>query len=231
MAFDAFLIGNEPAIRLGVFVSAFVLIALWELFTPRRVLEIPKRVRWANNLGLAVVNIFFVRVLFPSAAVGMAILASERGVGLLNVFPVSYPLAMILSLLALDVLVFEVVFNAVLVFSHANIRIPAAVDRVLRWFIVTPDMHRLHHSVDATETNSNFGFALTWWDRLFGTYRAEPAAGHEHMIIGVDQFRARREVWLDRLLLQPFHDDTGPYAINRRWKSELTPATTRRHHA
>src|SRR2546425_3332992 len=177
MAFDAFLIGKEPAIRLGVFVSSFVLIALWELFTPRRVLEIPRRVRWANNLGLAVVNIFFVRVLFPSAAVGMAILASERGVGLLNVFPVSYPLAMILSLLALDVLVFEVVFNAVLVFSHANIRIPTAVDRVLRWFIVTPDMHRLHHSVDATETNSNFGFALTWWDRLFGTYRAEPAAG------------------------------------------------------
>ena len=272
--------------------SAFVLIALWELFTPRRVLETPRRVRWANNLALAVVNIFFVRVLFPSAAVGMAILASERGVGLLNVFPVSYPLAMILSLLCLDlmmylmhlmfhavpafwrahrvhhadvdfdstgvrfhpvqivlsipikfavifvlgppvlaVLVFEAVFNAVLVFSHANIRIPTAVDRVLRWFMVTPDMHRLHHSVDATETNSNFGFALTWWDRLFGTYRAEPVAGHERMIIGVDQFRARREVWLDRLLLQPFHDDTGPYAINRRWKSELTPATARRHHA
>jgi sterol desaturase/sphingolipid hydroxylase (fatty acid hydroxylase superfamily) len=281
MAFDTFLIENEPAIRLGVFVSSFVLIALWELFTPRRVLEIPRRVRWANNLGLAVVNIFVVRVLFPSAAVGMAILAGERGVGLLNVFPVSYPLAMILSLLALDlmmylmhlmfhavpafwrahrvhhadvdfdattgvrfhpvqivlsipikfavifvlgppvlaVLVFEVVFNAVLVFSHANIHIPAAVDRVLRWFMVTPDMHRLHHSVDATETNSNFGFALTWWDRLFGTYCAEPVAGHERMIIGVDQFRARREVWLDRLLLQPFHDDTGPYAINRRWKA------------
>ena len=281
MAFDAFLIGNEPAIRLGVFASSFVLIALWELFAPRRVLEIPRRVRWANNLGLAVVNIFFVRVLFPSAAVGMAILAGERGVGLLNVFPMSYPLAVILSLLSLDlmmylmhlmfhavpafwrahrvhhadvdfdvttgvrfhpvqivlsipikfavifvlgppvlaVLVFEVVFNAVLVFSHANIRIPTAVDRVLRWFMVTPDMHRLHHSVDATETNSNFGFALTWWDRLFGTYRAEPVAGHERMIIGVDQFRARREVWLDRLLLQPFHDDTGPYAINRRWKA------------
>jgi len=281
MAFDAFLIGNEPAIRLGVFASSFVLIALWELFAPRRVLEIPRRVRWANNLGLAVVNILLVRVLFPSAAVGMAILAGERGVGLLNVFPMSYPLAVILSLLSLDlmmylmhlmfhavpafwrvhrvhhadvdfdvttgvrfhpvqivlsipikfavifvlgppvlaVLVFEVVFNAVLVFSHANIRIPTAVDRVLRWFMVTPDMHRLHHSVDATETNSNFGFALTWWDRLFGTYRAEPVAGHERMIIGVDQFRARREVWLDRLLLQPFHDDTGPYAINRRWKA------------
>src|SRR2546422_323114 len=213
MAFDAFLIGNEPAIRLGVFVSSFVLIALWELFTPRRVLETPRRVRWANNLALAVVNIFFVRV-----QIALSI-------------PIKFAVIFVLGPPVLAVLVFEVVFNAVLVFSHANIRIPAAVDRVLRWFMVTPDMHRLHHSVDATETNSNFGFALTWWDRLFGTYRAEPAAGHERMIIGVDQFRARREVWLDRLLLQPFHDDTGPYAINRRWKSELTPATTRRHHA
>lgn len=111
------------------------------------------------------------------------------------------------------------VFNAVLVFSHANVRIPAAVDRVLRWFIVTPDVHRLHHSLDAAETNSNFGFALTWWDRLFGTYRAEPAAGHERMVIGVDQFRTSRDTWLDRLLLQPFHDDRGPYTINRRWKA------------
>lgn len=281
MPIDTFLIGNEPAIRLGFFAGAFVLIALWELLAPRRVLETSKTVRWSNNLGLAVVNIFLVRVLFPSAAVGMAILANERGVGVLNAFPVPYPLAMLLSLLALDlmmflmhlmfhavpafwrvhrvhhadvdfdvttavrfhpiqialsipikfavifvlgppvlaVLVFEALFNAVLVFSHANVRIPPAVDRVLRWFIVTPDMHRLHHSVDATETNSNFGFALTWWDRLFGTYRAEPAAGHQRMIIGVDQFRNPRDAWLDRLLLQPFHDDTGPYAINRRWKA------------
>ena len=243
-------------------------------------LHTSKTVRWTNNLGLAVVNIFFVRVLFPSAVVSVAILANERGVGLLNMFPLPYPLAMILSLLALDlmmylmhlmfhavpalwrvhrvhhadvdfdattgvrfhpiqvvlsipikfavifvlgppvlaVLAFEAVFNAVLVFSHANIRIPSTVDRVLRWLIVTPDMHRLHHSVDATETNSNFGFALTWWDRLFGSYRAEPAAGHERMTIGVDQFRTQRDFWLDRLLLQPFHEDTGPYAINRRWK-------------
>jgi sterol desaturase/sphingolipid hydroxylase (fatty acid hydroxylase superfamily) len=115
------------------------------------------------------------------------------------------------------VLVFETAFNAVLAFNHANIRIPRAADRVLRWFIVTPDVHRLHHSVDATETNSNFGFALTWWDRLLGTYRAEPAGGHERMVIGVDQFRTRRDSWFDRLLLQPFHDDIGPYAINRRW--------------
>ena len=121
--------------------------------------------------------------------------------------------------LGAPVLVFEAAFNAVSAFTHGNIRIPSAADRALRWFIVTPDVHRLHHSVDATETNSNFGFALTWWDRLFGTYRAEPEAGHEGMTIGVDQFRTQRDSRLDRLLLQPFHDDTGPYAINRRWKA------------
>src|SRR5229473_256556 len=229
MPFDSFLIGNGPAIRLGVFASTFVIIALWELLAPRRALENSKTIRWANNLALAAVNIFFVRVLFPSAVVGVALFADERGVGLLHMFSIAYPLAMILSLLALDlqmylthlmflaVLVFETAFNAVLVFNHANIRIPRAADRALRWFIVTPDVHRLHHSVDATETNSNFGFALTWWDRLLGTYRAEPADGHERMVIGVDQFRTRRDSWFDRLLLQPFHDDIGPYAINRRW--------------
>ena len=280
MPFDTFLIGNEPAIRLGVFISAFVIIGSWELFAPRRVLESSKTVRWTNNLGLAVVNIVFVRVLFPSAVVSVAILANERDVGLLNMVPVPYPLAMILSLLALDlmmylmhlmfhavpalwrvhrvhhsdldfdvttgvrfhpiqvvlslpvkfavifalgppvlaVLVFEAAFNALLVFTHSNIRIPPAVDRVLRWFMVTPDMHRLHHSVDAIETNSNFGFSLPWWDRLFGTYRAQPAAGHERMAIGVEQFRAQRDFWLHRLLIQPFQDDTGPYGINRRWE-------------
>jgi sterol desaturase/sphingolipid hydroxylase (fatty acid hydroxylase superfamily) len=280
MPFDTFLIGNEPVIRLGVFLSMFVILALWEFFAPQRPLETSKTVRWTNNLGLAAVNIFFVRVLFPSAVISVAILADERGVGLLNMFAVPYVLAMILSLLALDlmmylmhlmfhavpalwrvhrvhhadldfdmttgvrfhpiqvvlsvpikfavvfvlgppvlaVLLFEAVFGAVLVFSHANVRIPASVDRVLRWLIVTPDMHRVHHSVDATETNSNFGLALTWWDRLFGTYRAEPAAGYERMRIGVDQFRTRRDSRLDRLLLQPFRDDLGSYAISQRFR-------------
>jgi len=104
-------------------------------------------------------------------------------------------------------------------FNHANVRIPPTVDRILRWFLVTPDMHRVHHSVDATETNSNFSFVLPWWDRLFGTYRAQPEGGHERMTIGVDQFRTERDSRLDRMLLQPFRDDAGPYAINRRWKA------------
>ncbi|TMH79343.1 MAG: sterol desaturase family protein, partial [Betaproteobacteria bacterium] len=101
-------------------------------------------------------------------------------------------------------------------FNHANARLPQALDHLLRWVVVTPDMHRVHHSVVYNETNSNFGFNLPWWDRIFGTYRARPAAGHEAMTIGVDAFRAREDLRLDRLLVQPFRESAGGYAINRR---------------
>jgi sterol desaturase/sphingolipid hydroxylase (fatty acid hydroxylase superfamily) len=117
---------------------------------------------------------------------------------------------------AIAVLVFEVVLNATAMFNHANLRLPLALDRVLRWLVVTPDMHRIHHSVVYNESSSNFGFNLPWWDRLFGTYRAQPAAGHERMTIGVDAFRTREELHLDRLLIQPFRDTAGAYPINRR---------------
>lgn len=117
---------------------------------------------------------------------------------------------------AVAVLAFEILLNATAVFNHANARIPEAVERWLRLFVVTPDMHRVHHSIAYNETNSNFGFNLPWWDRLFGTYRAQPAAGHERMTIGVDAFRTREDLRLDRLLVQPFRDTPGGYAINRR---------------
>ncbi len=117
---------------------------------------------------------------------------------------------------AAAVMIFEVLLNAAAMFNHANVRIPLPLDRVLRWFVVTPDMHRVHHSVVPEETNSNFGFNMPWWDRLAGTYRAQPAAGHDAMTIGIAQFRAEREQWLDRMLAQPFHGGTGDYAINRR---------------
>jgi sterol desaturase/sphingolipid hydroxylase (fatty acid hydroxylase superfamily) len=117
---------------------------------------------------------------------------------------------------AIAVLVFEVVLNATAMFNHANVRLPLALDRVLRWVVVTPDMHRVHHSVVYNESSSNFGFNLPWWDRLFGTYRAQPAAGHEHMTLGVDAFRTQADLRLDRLLAQPFRDTPGGYAINRR---------------
>jgi sterol desaturase/sphingolipid hydroxylase (fatty acid hydroxylase superfamily) len=90
------------------------------------------------------------------------------------------------------------------------VRIPAAIDRVLRWVVVSPDMHRVHHSIDPLETNSNFGFSLPWWDRLFGTYRTEPQAGHEAMTIGIAQFRSPRELRLDWMLLQPFRSEDAP---------------------
>jgi len=117
---------------------------------------------------------------------------------------------------AIAVLAFEVLLNGTAMFNHANARLPQAVDQLLRWFVVTPDMHRVHHSVVHSETNSNFGFNLPWWDRIFGTYRAQPAAGHLAMTIGVDAFRTREDLRLDRLLVQPFRESAGGYAINYR---------------
>jgi len=116
---------------------------------------------------------------------------------------------------AVAVLVFEVLLNTTAMFSHANIRIPGVIDRVLRWFVVTPDMHRVHHSIVTRETNSNFGFNLPWWDRLFGTYCDQPAAGHEHMTIGIHQFREPAEQRLDHMLTQPFRGADSGYSINR----------------
>jgi sterol desaturase/sphingolipid hydroxylase (fatty acid hydroxylase superfamily) len=112
-----------------------------------------------------------------------------------------HPLEIVLSMLikfaaiavlgapAVAVLVFEVLLNALAMFNHANVRIPAPIDRALRVVLVTPDMHRVHHSIEGDETDSNFGFNLSLWDRLFGTYRAGPRAGHEAMTIGIREFR------------------------------------------
>ncbi len=116
----------------------------------------------------------------------------------------------------LAVLVFEVMLNATSMFNHGNVRLPLSLDHMLRCIIVTPDMHRVHHSIDRRETNSNFGFNLPWWDRLFGTYRAQPAAGHEAMTIGLDGFRDPAQLRLDRLLVQPFIGPAGQYPISRR---------------
>ena len=104
----------------------------------------------------------------------------------------------------LGVLSFEVVLNATSQFNHGNISIPLALDRWLRLLVVTPDMHRVHHSVVPRETNSNYGFNLPWWDRLCGTYRPQPEAGHLGMTIGLREFRDPGELTLVRLLVQPF---------------------------
>lgn len=104
---------------------------------------------------------------------------------------------------AAGVLLFELLLNASSLFNHGNVRMAKAVDRVLRAILVTPDMHRVHHSVLRAETDSNFGFCLTWWDRLLGTYRPEPQAGQLGMTIGLPVFRDPAELRLDRMLLQP----------------------------
>ena len=119
------------------------------------------------------------------------------------------------------VVIFEVVLNATAMFNHSNIRLPLALDRVIRLLVVTPDMHRVHHSHLAHETNSNFGFNLSVWDRLFGTYRAQPEDGHTGMQIGIDTFRDSATCTrLPRLLLMPFIGATSDYAITRKRRSD-----------
>jgi sterol desaturase/sphingolipid hydroxylase (fatty acid hydroxylase superfamily) len=122
---------------------------------------------------------------------------------------------------AVAVLIFEVLLNATSMFNHGNIRLPSSVDRVLRFFVVTPDMHRVHHSVVIRETNSNFGFNLPWWDRLLGTYRDQPASGHEGMTIGLSQFRDAKRLTLPWMLALPFIGKPGEYAINRRGREPV----------
>lgn len=110
---------------------------------------------------------------------------------------------------ALAVLIFEIGLNATSMFNHSNVRIPRSVEQILRCLVVTPDMHRTHHSIVRQETDSNFGFNFPWWDRLFRTYRPQPQAGHEHMTLGIGQFRDPKELRLDRMLTQPFRTDGG----------------------
>jgi sterol desaturase/sphingolipid hydroxylase (fatty acid hydroxylase superfamily) len=117
---------------------------------------------------------------------------------------------------AAAVLVFEVLLNATSMFNHSNLKLPLGLDRVLRFLVVTPDMHRVHHSIHPNETNSNFGFNFPWWDRLLGTYAPQPRDGHDAMTIGIEQFRTRRDLRLDRMLIQPLKGPASGYPINRR---------------
>jgi len=116
---------------------------------------------------------------------------------------------------ALAVLIFEVALNGTSMFNHSNIHISEKVDRVLRLLLVTPDMHRVHHSVITRETNSNYGFNLPWWDRLLGTYKDQPERGHDGMMIGLSQFRDHKRLTLPQLLILPFVGDPGKVPINR----------------
>ncbi|MGA2733098.1 MAG: sterol desaturase family protein [Syntrophobacteraceae bacterium] len=141
----------------------------------------------------------------------------------LRIHPIEIVLSMGIKLMtvaalgapAQAVLIFEAALNATFMLNHSNIRIPESVDRVLRLFVVTPDVHRVHHSVTIRETNSNYGFNFPWWDRLLGTYKDQPDKGHEGMTIGLSQFRDHKRLSLPSLLILPFVGDPGGVPINR----------------
>lgn len=277
-AFSQWISVNEPTLRLGVFLGVFVAVALWEALSPRRTRRFPRLVRWPANIGIVVLNTVVVRLLFPAAAVGAAVMATERNIGLFNVYDLPAWLAIVLTVVILDfviyiqhvmvhavpvlwrlhrmhhadldfdvttgarfhpieivlsmaikigmifllgapavgVVIFEIILNATAMFNHGNIRLPQSVDRVLRLFVVTPDMHRVHHSTWRVETDSNFGFNLPWWDRLCGTYRAQPVDGHEAMTIGIEDYQDEKYLRLDRMLAQPFYEAPVDAAIKRR---------------
>ena len=269
---DEWLLANEMGIRLGAFGGVLAAMVGWEVLAPRRPRSLPRGLRWGSNLALVALNSVILRLLFPAAAVGMAVMAEERGWGFLQAvdtpfwaevvvgvvfldfvvylqhvlfhavpalwrlhrvhhvdldFDVTtglrfHPIEIVLSMLlkfaaiaaigapVVAVLLFEVLLNATSMFNHGNVRIPVALDRVLRWVVVTPEMHRVHHSVHPDETNRNFGFNLPWWDRLLGTYRPQPRDGHEGMTIGLKSPR-EPEVCarLPQMLWLPFHGRAG----------------------
>jgi sterol desaturase/sphingolipid hydroxylase (fatty acid hydroxylase superfamily) len=260
----------EFAIRLISFILIFILIALWEIRMPRRVLTTSKKWRWFNNLSLIAINPVLLRLVFPVLAVEMARTAQANGWGLLNHFDTPGLIAMVVGIVALDlviylqhvmfhavpilwrlhrvhhadldydlttglrfhpveivlstvlkitiivalgppvaaVLAFEILLNGMAMFNHGNIKLAPSVDRFLRCLVVTPDVHRVHHSVIMRETNSNYGFNLSIWDRMFGTYLAQPSKGHQDMTIGLSQFRDPKRLTLPWLLILPI---TNPH--------------------
>jgi len=260
------LLHYESSIRLGCFCAVLLVMIGWEWRRPRRVLSLPRARRWPANLGIVIIDSLVLRLTFPVLAVGVASAAEAQGWGLWHWLHAPSWLALIGSLLLLDltiygqhvlfhrvpilwrlhrmhhtdldfdattalrfhpleivlsmliklavvvalgvppaaVVLFEVILNAAAMFNHGNVALPKWLDRGLRWIVVTPDMHRVHHSVRVEETDSNFGFNLPWWDRLFGTYRDQPHDGHTGMTIGLEYFRDGRATRLDGLLMQPF---------------------------
>ena len=240
---------TEIFLRLTSFFGVLLLMAVWEVIAPLRQLTISKPKRWFSNLLILVLNGAIIRVLFPTAAVGMALYAQQQHWGLLNLvslpplfsilisvvlldlviygqhvmfhavpvlwrlhrmhhvdldFDVTtgvrfHPIEIVLSLLikfvaiiflgapAVAVLIFQIALNGITMFNHGNVRMPAFLDKIIRFIIVTPYMHRVHHSEIPNETNSNFGFNLSIWDRLFGTYRQQPKLGYQKMTVGIKE--------------------------------------------
>ena len=140
----------------------------------------------------------------------------------LRFHPIEILISMVIKMTAIaalgptvfTVILFEIILNGTAMFNHGNLKLPLKLDKYLRLLVVTPDQHRVHHSVTIRETNSNFGFNFPWWDRIFGTYRAQPVKGHEKMTIGLAQFREPRKNNLLHMLLMPFIDKAGSYSID-----------------
>lgn len=245
------ILNHEASIRLGVFIGILLTMMSLEAFFPRKTRVMSRAQRWTSNLLLIVIDGLFVRLLFPVVAVGVAVIASQKGWGLFNIvdlpmwleiviaimlldmmiywqhvashhFPVLwalhkvhhadrdidvttgsrfhpieiglsmiYKMALVLLLGApmLAVIIFEIILNACAMFNHSNVKLPLGFDRILRRFIVTPDMHRVHHSTIVAETNSNYGFSLSLWDRIFRSYIAQPVQGHDGMTIGLEEYQ------------------------------------------
>jgi len=261
---ETWLLAHESAVRLGAFLGAFAILALWQTLRPFRQLS-PNPLRWARHFSVLLFGAALVRLLVPLAATAAGAWADGAQFGALQIlglpqwllitagvvlldlaiywqhrlfhrlpwfwrlhrmhhsdtdFDVStairfHPVEILLSMLikigvvllfgipALAVLLFEILLNATALFSHSNVRLPSALEQPVRLILVTPDMHRIHHSVTPLETNSNYGFCLSIWDRLFGSYRANAALDPATMPIGIEQFRAPEEQKLGALLMQP----------------------------
>jgi len=268
---------NELGIRLAFFLGILLIMFFWERFAPRRLLTKSKITRWVSNLGLVLIDSIMVRLVFPTALAGIALIAQQRGWGLFNQFELPSLLKIIFSILILDfviylqhvmfhvipllwrlhmvhhtdmdidvttgvrfhpieiilsmgikmitviltgapslaVLIFEILLNGTSMFNHGNVRYSQQIDSLLRLLVVTPEMHRVHHSTIRWESNSNLGFNFPWWDRLFGTYRPQPAKGHVEMTIGLDQYKEPQKLTLPWLIILPFIGKLGKYPMTR----------------
>jgi sterol desaturase/sphingolipid hydroxylase (fatty acid hydroxylase superfamily) len=269
------LLAWEPVIRVAAFAGLLPLLMLLEAWRPRRPRCLPRRRRWPANLAIVALDTVAVRLLAPVLPVALALLAEERGWGLLRLVEIPpwaafglsvmlldlavwgqhlafhkagplwrlhrmhhadqdidvttgarfHPLEILISLAvklavvgllgppAAAVLIFEVLLNAMAMVNHANLALPRRLDAILRLVVVTPDMHRVHHSWHRDETDSNYGFNFPWWDRLFSTYTAQPRDGHDGMTIGLHDFRTAADQGLRRMLAQPWRR-SGPPAVD-----------------
>ncbi len=261
---------SEAAVRLGVFLAVFVVMAMAEVLRPKRRLIYRRSQRWITNLLIVALDSVVVRLMgalaVPLVAVGAAVYAARNGWGLFNWLDLPWWVEWGAVLLALDlaiwfqhlvshkvgllwrlhqmhhadvdidvstairfhpieialsmlwkivcvvalgadpeaVVAFEILLNGCAIFNHANVALPVGVDRVLRAVIVTPDMHRVHHSILPHEHNSNYGFNLSVWDRLFGTYTHSPERGHQGMTIGLTPYQNEAPTRLFWSLALPF---------------------------